>query len=367
MRWGMSTSKNLLSGRDALARRDSLEVAARRYFCFLPFVWVSFWLTWITGLAPSAGRGLPPRPGSEPRAFAFALLSILLGSAALCVPGVISTLGGMALLSGLRNFSSAVGHHMVHGAKVLPLSSKSRRLIYDLISATFFLSSFDDYKRDHQAHHAYVAGPDDADQQFIAWLGVSFRNPLRFGLTLLDPVFHARFAFARVRATLARGPIWRRGYALAAQVALAMLMPWTFYAVIIIAFQSATLLQWSTEHAWTRRPASGNAQQIALAVTHGRLLLPDVTQPGWLLTLAGYALFRILLLQGDLPQHVLHHIGKGPWAEAPYVYTALLLEGKVPLRQTGSIRAMFRLAFDSAVGVEPRPPRDMDLNDMLSM
>jgi len=37
------------------------------------------------------------------------------------------------------------------------------------------LSSFEDYRRDHQQHHAYVASPHDPDRRFIAFLGVSFQ------------------------------------------------------------------------------------------------------------------------------------------------------------------------------------------------
>jgi len=105
----------------------------------------------------------------------------------------------------------------------------------------------------------------------------------------------------------------------------------------------------------------------ALFPTYGRLLLPDPQETGWLLKLAVYAAFRSLLLQGDLPQHLLHHLGKGPFTEAAYVYTRLLLEGEIPLRQTAGIRAMFQAAFQSAVGVKPQSPREMPSDQMLSM
>ncbi len=91
---------------------------------------------------------------------------ILLGSASL-LGGAQPLLGAFALLHGLRSFSSAIGHHITHGAKVLPLKSQQIRWIYDLISAAFLLSSFEDYRR-------------DPDRRFIAFLGISFRNPASF-------------------------------------------------------------------------------------------------------------------------------------------------------------------------------------------
>lgn len=81
-------------------------------------------------------------------------------------------------------------------------------------------------------------------------------------------------------------------------------------------------------------------------MTYGRLLIPDANFCG-LLCLLGYALVRALWLQGDLNNHDLHHIGQGPWTEAPYVRTRLLMDG-VPLRQTIDVRAMFQVAFDAA-------------------
>jgi hypothetical protein len=70
-------------------------------------------------------------------------------------------------------------------------------------------------------------------------------------------------------------------------------------------------------------------------------MMPESSFIG-LLKLPFYALARMLWLQGDLPNHDLHHVGRGSWTEFPYVRTRLLLDC-LPLRQTVSLRAMFSL------------------------
>jgi fatty acid desaturase len=254
---------------------------------------------------------------------------------------------------------------MTHGAKVLPLAPAARRLLYDVISAMFLLSAFDSYRKDHQQHHAYAAGPDDADQQFIAYLGARFDGGLPFLLTLLDPVFHLRFLKARLTAVLLTGQMCRRALGLGAMILWLLFAPFAWLGIVIVLFQAATLLQWSTEHLWGRRPVGMKPADTATAVTYGRLLLPE---SGFWWKLPVYTLFRMILLSGDLPNHDLHHLGKGPWVDAPYTRTRLMLEGGTPLRQTGGLRAMFRLAFDSAKGgAVPRPPREMNGKQMLGM
>jgi len=375
MKTTFTQTNPLLPSRDALALRDSLEAALTSRFPSWLAKWIGIYLTWLTGLAPTSTLGQPVLAGSEARSFAFTVAALILGSVAtLFSPSLmITVVGGFALLHGMRSFSSVVGHHMTHGAKVIPGSPQLRRLLYDLISAAFLLPSFDAYKKDHQQHHAYAAGPDDADQQFIAYLGARFNGLSRFVLALLDPLFHLRFAKARLTGVLLTGPAWRRTVGIAVPLAVILLAPSAaviaWLLTVIVRFQAATLMQWSTEHLWGQRPAGRSLVETATAVTFGRLLLPDPAAPGLWWKLPAYTFFRLILLSGDLPNHDLHHLGRGPWVNAPYIRTRLILEGKIELRQTTSISAMFRLAFDSAKAgkAPPRPPREMDSHRMLGM
>ena len=95
-------------------------------------------------------------------------------------------------------------------------------------------------------------------------------------------------------------------------------------------------------------------------VTFARLMIPE--QPGvWgLLTLAVYGLAKVLFLQSDLAQHVLHHLGLGPWTEAPYVLTRELLKGRrIPI--TVSLRAMFEIPMANVTAPRSIPDSNVFL------
>jgi len=241
---------------------------------------------------------------------------------------------------------------MTHGARVLPGPAAIRRTLYDAVSAG-------------------AAGPDDAAERFIAWLGARFDSPARFVATLLEPRFHLRFLAARARAVFLRGPAWRRAFAIVFHAAVIGATPWSGLITWAIfagpLFQAATLTQWSTEHFWGARPVGANPVDTATAVTYGRLLLPDPARSGWWLRLLAYVPVRFLLLSGDLVNHDLHHIGRGPWTRHASIQTRLLRDGRIPIRQTASLRAGFAVAFRSARGVEPRPPRAMSRRRLLGM
>ena len=373
MKTKTSQTNPLVSGPLALARRDALEAAITLRLPVWFQLWVSVMLTWLTGLAPSASGGQPARPGGEARAFWLMMAALVLGGAAV-LTGNRVLLGGLALVYGMRSFSSVVGHHMTHLAKVLPGPAWISRLVYDVASALLLLPRFAVYQLSHRRHHAYTAGPDDPDQRFIAHLGARFDGPLRFFLTVIEPRFHLLFLRARLGAALLDGPLWRRAIPVGFHAAMAMwaspqaILTWAFFAGLL--YQVASLTQWSSEHLWGKRPASGKAVEIATAVTYGRLLLPDPASRGLWLRLPLYALARLLLVTGDLINHDLHHVGRGPWADHAYIRTRLILEGRIALRQTVTLRGMFEAAFASALsggGGPAQPPRAMGGQRMLEM
>jgi hypothetical protein len=278
------------------------------------------------------------------------------------------------MLHGLRSFSSVVGHHMTHGARVLSLSVKACRFVYNLISAIFLLPSYEQYGSDHQKHHAYAAGPKDTDQRFIAYLGARFDGFWPFVKTILDPVFHYRFLRARLTATFGRGPLSRKlTSGLVLLFAIAKMAGW-WLLVVSVRYQVATLLQWSTEHLWGRRPDGLGVVETATAITYGRLLIPAPPSRsglGWIrfwLLLTGYVIVRLLLVSGDLGNHDLHHVGKGPWTEAAPLRARVILDRKISLVQTIDLRSMFCVAFQSARQVHnPLSIRKMDDEQMLGM
>lgn len=165
---------------------------------------------------------------------------------------------------------------------------------------------------------------------------------------------------ARLTNVFLRGPLWRRLLGLLPLALVACLASpgaaAIWFLVTVPLYQSATLLQWSTGHT----PAG---------VPFGRLLLADPASRFFCLTLVGHALFRMILLSGDLVNRDLRQFGKGHWVEAAYIRTAMLLEGKIELHQTGSIRGLFAVAFRPSADSRSKPlaPRQMASDKMLQM
>jgi fatty acid desaturase len=372
----------LISGSAARRRRDDLEAHfALRAPAFLRYG-ISAVLTWVTGLAPSNDVMNASRRSSETRAFLLMSAALFLGVTGLASNGgwLFTLVAGVLLVHGMRSFSSVVGHHMTHGAKVLPIFRESGRLAYDVISALCGLPSFHEYANGHRAHHRHTAGDGDEDQRFIAYLGARFDRPWRLLLTLVNPVLHARFLGARLRTTFLRGPPWRRLIASAAAVVifmqgLPMLALWMIFAGF--AYQLVTVLKWSTEHLWGRRPQDRPITPTTAGVTYGRLLLPAtaalLNQPGPVTTIAVaarllmYGIVKFILLPGDLANHDLHHLGRGPWLHATHIRAQLLTDGKLSLYQTASLRGMFALAYRSATLMQATPLREVPSDRLLQM
>jgi fatty acid desaturase len=360
-----------IDGREALRRRDLFETFAVKAAPPALRKWLSAMVTAICGVAPRASGGRPPWEGSELRALLYMLASLLAGSLAIFA-GVLAekVLGGLLLVSAMRNFSSSVGHQLTHSTRGLPWSGKWTRLGYDLLGALLLLPTYDDYRIPHGQHHAKVAGDGDPDQDFINYLQACFAGPHAFFTTLISPALHVRFAQARIRAALNRGPIWRRFLAIAG-IAAGCFLPWGFLAVwaffLMIGYQMASLTSFVSLHLWGNRPASKSPKEVATAVTFGRLLIPEPTVAGVLL-LPLYAVVRALWLQGDLNNHDLHHLGKGPWTEAAYhgdskaicsvtwdvrVYWRLPAErgsGRGDVAQAGRMRRFESLAMEDISG-----------------
>ena len=362
-------SRSAITGREALRRRDLFETFTVTAAPLPLRKWLSAMITAICGMAPSASGGRPPWQGSELRAVLYMLAGLLAGSLAVFAGQFAEkVLGGLLLVSAMRNFSSSVGHQLTHSTRGLPWSGKWTRLGYDIFAALLLLPTYYDYRIPHGKHHAKVAGEGDPDQDFIAYLQARFSGRGAFLATMISPSLHLRFMKARIRAALGMGPVWRRLLAASGLVAAcflpwASLINWAFF--LLIGYQMASLTSFVSLHLWGNRPASKDPREVATAVTFGRLLIPQPTVAG-VLHLPLYALVRALWLQGDLNNHDLHHLGKGPWTDAPYVRTRLLLEG-VPLRQTNGVRAMFQAAFDAAGRSGPHVEAHASDEDLLGM
>lgn len=320
------------SGTEALRRRDELEEYVMQFVPRWAEGVVSEGLSRLTGLAPSWETG-PRWKGSEARAAAY-IVAAVTGGGYLMVGGGWVAAGALLVVAGARSLTAGAGHQFTHTTKGLPWGHKVTKLGYDLLSAALLVADFETYRREHGVHHAKAAGPGDPDWELWLALGV---EPGVWGLAkgLVSPVVHGRF-FKKRLAAVAAGPKWR--WAVAAAAAVLLGGPWL--AVTVVGYQMAAMLSMRTLHFWGMRPDGVKPIDVAEEITMGRLLIPEASPVG-LAKLPLYALVRLFFLQNDLISHDLHHIGKGPWTDTPWVRTRLLKAG-VALRQTVGVRAMFR-------------------------
>jgi hypothetical protein len=357
-----------MSGWAVLRRRDALDYFITAGLPGPLKTLLSGALTALTGVAPTATGGTPLWTSSVLRALLYMLLTLGAGLWMIARGDPAAKLAGaLAVVSAMRNFTSGVGHHLTHSTAQLPFSARWTRGGYNVLSALLLLPSFEAYRKDHGVHHGKVAGAEDPDQQFIEYLQTKLTGWGAFLRTVFDPRFHARFLIARLRASIGSGPVWRRMLAVTGILVVAALpgtaaAPWLL--ALTLGYQTASIMSWLSLHLWGARPESGRPAEIATAVTFGRLLIPEASFRGAAM-LPVYALARALWLQGDLVNHDLHHLGKGPWTDAPYVRTRLLL-ADTPLRQTVTVRDMFRVAFDAA-GKKPARRAEMSDGSMLEM
>lgn len=352
---------NLQWSSKAIHQRDALEIA---WITKLPHrlrPYGSELVSRITGIAPSSTEGKPNWKGSETRSVAYHLLMLAFAFPMLLFGNpVIAGVGSLLWISFARGLVSGFGHHLTHRTSRLPWPAKYTILAYDMIGAIGWFATYADYRHEHGKHHAFVAASQDPDRQFLLWVGTRLNSwPCYLG-TLFNPRVHTLFLLARLRGVFSRGPIWRRFLGLAFLLAASTLNAQALLKWLLIAglgYQLAAITSWLSLHLWESRPDGMGTKDAGTAVTFARLMIPTPTVKGILLHFPTYALAKAVFLQSDRQQHVLHHIGVGPWTEAPYRLTKALLEGH-PILVTTTLREMFELPMKVAANKPRSLPSD---------
>ncbi len=378
----MKRRTNETTGPEALKRRDALEVYLTMRFPGFAHSAVSAIVTPITGLAPTWRERQPVFANGKLR-HVYALLGGLSTGTALVLagPGLgLKVIGSVLLAGALRNLSAGTGHELTHSTAGLPWGPKvvdgKRKpdtltpAVYDAVTAVALLPSWKTYQVVHGWHHAFagVQGEGvDPDEQMVESLGARFTGWGAFLRTLADPVLHWNFLTMRLRASLGAGakgsrkkggpneipsnPVWRRVLAGLVSVAITFALPWqaalAWWLAVVLLYQVFSLCSLAVLHLWGyRAPEGAKPGVVATTITFGRLLIPDANWTAWF-KLPLYALVRATFLNSALQSHDQHHRGKLDWWDAPYVRTALLLEG-AEVWQTTSLRAAFETAFEAA-------------------
>lgn len=294
-------------------------------------------LTWLTA-QPAPGE--VPQDRSPLHFVNVALLQTILGAvlsvAALqfCPPLAVF---GMALTTaGLGLFQVVVFHHCSHGTVFRDRETNMQ--VGRLVSAILLFKHFDHYKHEHMLHHSNnkLLTEEDEFADFVfntcrleagVDLAVLRRRVL---LNLLSPVFHARFAFRRVRAAwgshdakhnVSGIAVWT-AMVLAAMATghwLAFLLAWV--APVTVLLQAATVGRILCEHSFPEAELiAARGRDLTAHATGG--VFPGMMPPaapaisprgalawlGWWLNMLVVQVFvRLVVLVGDAPCHDYHH------------------------------------------------------------
>ena len=302
----------------------------------LPPVFQPF-LTWLTA-QPAPDEA--PQERSPLHFVAVALLQTLLGAvlsvAALQLCPPLAPFGMMLTTAGLGLFQVVVFHHCSHGTVFKNRDTNIH--VGRLVSAILLFKHFDHYKHEHMLHHSNnkLLTEEDEFADFVfntcrleagVDLAVLRRRVL---LNLLSPVFHAQFAFRRVRAAwgshdaqhnVSGIAVWTAMALLAVATGhwLAFLLAWVLPVTVLL--QAATVGRILCEHSFPDAELiAARGRDLTAHATGG--VFPGAMPPaapansprgalawaGWWLNMLAVQVFvRMVVLVGDAPCHDYHH------------------------------------------------------------
>ncbi|WP_386822221.1 fatty acid desaturase [Lysobacter brunescens] len=257
---------------------------------------------------------------------------------------ILAYMGCIVLAGSIRYHQTVLMHHAAHGMlfKSKPGMDSDhptqagqhgkdpRNLRYaSIASCMFLLPSPEDYHEEHiAAHHKTLrifATTADPDAAFLLGLGfipgtsVAKQRWLLLR-TLLSPRLHARMAWQRI-CSAGRPSMARKIGVMTtlSMLLLLILLEPAFGAMLTFALfpvvHCAALFQFTTEHLWFSPMLPGESANCRAArLSHARFSCDPTpsSRLGWirwwarLLTL--HLTMRVLALNGDLPQHDMHHL-----------------------------------------------------------
>ncbi len=235
--------------------------------------------------------------------------------------------GSIAFTGAVRYMQTVLMHYAAHNAL---FRSKPANLRYSsIVSAVFVLPSPEDYHREHvREHHRTLqvfATREDPDAAFLLGLGFAPGTPLAkqrrlFLRTLFNPFFHLTMIRSRVVSAAGRSGLAAVVVVLvlAGLAGVVVLNPVFGLALLFSLFPlaaCAALLQFLSEHLWFAPLLDGErAQDRLVRLSHARFCCdpPASSASGWavwwLRLFCVHLPMRVMVLNGDLPQHDMHHL-----------------------------------------------------------
>ena len=295
-------------------------------------------LTWLTAMpAPGEVEGETTALRHLGAAFAWIAAGLSLGGAAFAGLGYVLLPPALLLVScGLGLFQVVIFHHCAHGT-VFRTRAANRR-VGRMISAVLLFKHFDLYQREHMLHHSarkLLTAEDEFAQFVFDMCGLEAGIPKaelwrRVVVNVVSPLFHGRFLWRRIRASLGSSDrahnllgiaAWTGAFAAAtaAGVLIPFLVLWVLPVSVLL--QIATIFRILCEHRFPdERLIEARDKLFVCLATTG--VFPGAVPPssddppwirlgGWLrwwMEMLTWQLFiRLFVLVGDAPCHDFHH------------------------------------------------------------
>jgi len=259
------------------------------------------------------------------------------------IASLLLAASGVLLAATKVRGSAVLLHHGTHGR--LYRNTTLNRWAAEAVGIIALAIGFDEYRRIHGLHHGYnTFAQPEGDEEAAGLLADGLRpgrslQDLKRNLmvTLISPAWHARQAWARLKANFFAGPPLRRLAAwgfwggIGTWAAMGGWMTGFFGAVALLltAGSLGSYLELTSRHIWNVTPDSqGRERQLELS--HWRLPTPSVPDrwtPGSTLRFIGSvavkALWRIAVTPVDLTHHAAHHLAwdAGPQQDRPPAWT----------------------------------------------
>ncbi|MFK0311803.1 fatty acid desaturase [Pseudomonas sp. NPDC090233] len=326
--------------------KDLLDesVRIRESYSALPLQ--AFW-TWLTG---KELRGRQPRWSTSPvecliwsciwllGGFAASLLVVLEDYHPLwLIPSVIFTAGGA------RYIVATIIHHAVH--HTLFASPLKNRILSEILSTITVVQPYDIYRQFHvfEHHGSDFSTTGDQDLAAIYRMGLTPGKTVAelkmiLFLQCINPVFHLKFLFGRLKSNLIGPPLYRILMSVAwfgALTALAQTIGIEAFCLavllpLVLVYQVCSILHLVTEHVWVIRKAGETVKSSHVNNSLGRFC-GEATPcgsswvtltPMWVLWTVRHLFWhlpcRILFVQGSLAVHDWHHRhgGKRNWPDS---------------------------------------------------
>ena len=327
----------IASAPEQTADHDEAPVDVRESMRRLPSA-LQLPLTYLTG-KPHTGQRGPKLTPTFHLATALGSLAIGLTCSAAAWSGanlLLLVLGWAITLHGMRNLRMLIFHQAAH--RNMWAKPRADRLVGRIIAAGLVVQSFQRYSSEHISdHHAarHMTLHDPTVQAMLVTLrlrpGMTRQQMWRRIIALLcSPVFHARFAWARIRsyvhgATPAERRVALLGYLLLAAL-LTLLHGWMFFLVawalpLFFIFQISNVLRLCVEHTFPEKDVEVRRGRAYMAALSNAIFLGEPA-PGddltgarrayaWVRWTLRMALIhfpsRYLVLTGDTVVHDYHH------------------------------------------------------------